>query len=669
MGDTLNGPPDPSSWQMPAGPVTGTPAAPQGQTDGFMGQSPGFWNNLANFGANLSVASSARGPRGELLYGGGLGGPLGAATLANQQFQQQNPFLRAELQRKQLENQGLGLQNQLTVASLPFQYAKTAAGLAALGGGSGSASGVAAGSINQQIAAAERSPSNSMNPLGYAGTYQQGAAELADAGVYKPAPRENLAKNEWKGQFSIAPFNNATIGQFLQNPSMQEAAFNAHIAHLNAMIPQLGLNQYEGQTIGGIPITRNVILGGMHLAGPTGMKNWLESGGKVSPPDQNGTDIPKYVRMMGATAQQGAPVEGASAQVGPDQGLLAQSAAMKTQADLDTLWNPEKAKAGYARAQTLFDAAYAPQKAAAIKSAELPFTANTLRGEGSVLAIGGKPVIQIPEKITGVDQHGRTTTRYVQPLEGQGGSQNLPAPFVSALAPGEHEAIEESSKDLYSEQEKKQYQSAQASLAGTANISADLADLNKRYNWANTGPGSESLLGAANWVNSAIARIGIAPAFDPSKIASDEDLRRQTKLAGDQLTNQFFGGAREAAATIMNSQSLTNYKANSPQGAFLGVANMREVGRMGIDRHNFMINWATDPKNEGDVRGAEEAFYKARPPETYALRARSMIEPIPTNLPGGLDRLLPGTWVMNPNGKKAMVGGNPDIVSQSPVGQ
>src|SRR5579859_2397352 len=171
----------------------------------FLGQSPNFWSNLANFGGNLSVAANARGPMGELKYGGGLGA-LGPAVLANQEWQQKQPFMRAELEKANLQNQGLGLQNQLTIASLPFQIAKTQAGMQALGGAQPQGmplpfggQATPAAPFATRVAAFESGGGDptkidptSMNSLGFAGKYQLGTGDLADAGIYKAAPGEDL---------------------------------------------------------------------------------------------------------------------------------------------------------------------------------------------------------------------------------------------------------------------------------------------------------------------------------------------------------------------------------------------------------------------------------------------------------------------------------------------
>lgn len=78
-------------------------AAPSDAAGGgtFLGQSPNFWQSIAQFGGNLAAAANARTPGGFLAYGSGFGGPLGAATGATLQQQQDLARTRA----------GIGLQN------------------------------------------------------------------------------------------------------------------------------------------------------------------------------------------------------------------------------------------------------------------------------------------------------------------------------------------------------------------------------------------------------------------------------------------------------------------------------------------------------------------------------------------------------------------------------
>lgn len=658
---------------------------------GFLGQSPDFMRNLANFGANLSVAANQRNANGFLTYGQGIGGPLGAATLANQQYQAQQPYAMGELARQHagLENDSASLQNQLLRASLPFQMAKTNAGMQALTGDGGAQPDVAASVPNiapfgHRLASVESSGNPALiNDQGYIGKYQFGAAALKDAGVYKPAPGEDVTKNQWKGTFVVPgqPWQPQTIGGFLGKPQMQDAAFAAHTQNLEKEIKSRGLDQYIGQTVGGVPITQESLIAGMHLAGPSGMAQFLSTNGKYSPQDANGTTIPKYASMVAGPQQ--------PAQAGPDPMALANQHYARAK---QLAWvNPEMAKVEQDQGDKWFDVAQAGPKAGAVAQAEVGPAAQKAKAAADAEAAASRTrlistrsgiydslknteVYRAPEFEHLVGPHGTEYPAFVQPNEDGGlniyggppGTKPGQVP-PTKMAPGPIEAMKEAAERFGGENEVKQFHAAQMALSGAKAMENDFNTLNSTPGYFNTGSGVETKVAAAKWVNSALGTMGINPGFDPNKIASFEDLQRQTKLAGDQLTNQFFGGGREAASTIMNSQKAVAGAGDTPKGALLGVATIREVARMGIDRRNFMTNWMLDPKNEGDMRSAEEQFYKQRTPESYALRARSIFDPVRINSPGALKNLLPGTKVIAPDGKTTgLVGGEPDIAVNSP---
>jgi hypothetical protein len=151
-------------------------------------------------------------------------------------------------------------------------------------------------------------PIETMNPGGYVGKYQFGAAAAKDAGFYQPAPGEDLSKNQWRGRFTNLEGVN-TLQDFRHSGEAQDLAWGHHERRLENEILRLGLDQFIGQTVGGVPITRESLIGMMHLGGPTGTMRFVRSGGKYDPADSNGTHISDYGKRF-ATA---APVELAGA--------------------------------------------------------------------------------------------------------------------------------------------------------------------------------------------------------------------------------------------------------------------------------------------------------------------------------------------------------------------
>lgn len=153
-----------------------------------------------------------------------------------------------------------------------------------------------------------------VNQLGYAGLYQFGAPLLTDLGLYKPGANEDLkswsktssnAPGKWSGTFSIPGFPDVkNVKDFLSNPDAQKAAFDTHTQNMDSAIDSSGMSRFEGQTVGGVPITRDGMRAMIHLGGAEGAQRTLESGGANNPRDANGTSLLDYARMGG---QAGAP--------------------------------------------------------------------------------------------------------------------------------------------------------------------------------------------------------------------------------------------------------------------------------------------------------------------------------------------------------------------------
>ena len=174
--------------------------------------------------------------------------------------------------------------------------------------------GVAAskeGFFKKLIASESGGKATVVNRLGYAGLYQFGVPRLVELGVYDPQG-ENLAgwarrgaRGKWTGEFNIPGFPDVRkLPDFLRNPAAQEAVFKLHLAKMDAEIKANGLDRFVGQTIAGVPITRDGLYAMIHLGGPAGTRRMLESGGKTNPADENGTSLLDYARM----AADGAPV-------------------------------------------------------------------------------------------------------------------------------------------------------------------------------------------------------------------------------------------------------------------------------------------------------------------------------------------------------------------------
>ena len=156
---------------------TTDPSAP-----GLLGQSPGFWRDLASFGGNLAAAANARTADGHLANGTSFAGALGPAINDTMQQGRQNALARSVLGYQQAQTQGQQMQNAGTALQLPLLAAQTQAKLGfwqnpqasldSMYGGGGAYSGGNTSPINQAIVGTEGSGPNQVSDKGAAGTYQ-----------------------------------------------------------------------------------------------------------------------------------------------------------------------------------------------------------------------------------------------------------------------------------------------------------------------------------------------------------------------------------------------------------------------------------------------------------------------------------------------------------------
>ena len=131
------------------------------------------------------------------------------------------------------------------------------------------------------------------NGLGYIGKYQFGEAALQDIGFYNgdSTPHTNDWIGTWTGKDGVS-----NLSQFLDNPSAQDAAAQMYANTLWNYIQNDGLDQYIGDTIGGIQITQSGLIAGAWLVGVGGLAKFLNSDGTKDPVDGNNTPVSQYLQ-------------------------------------------------------------------------------------------------------------------------------------------------------------------------------------------------------------------------------------------------------------------------------------------------------------------------------------------------------------------------------------
>lgn len=141
---------------------------------------------------------------------------------------------------------------------------------------------------------------NAENSLGYLGLYQTGEIALIDVDWYAETPPGETRRNDWVGSWlSRAQTNGANSkATYLGNVPAQNAAIRRYYDKVWIYVRHFGLDDYEGETINGILITRSGLLAGWHLLGG-GLIDYLESGGADASADAYGTHIEEYISTFG----------------------------------------------------------------------------------------------------------------------------------------------------------------------------------------------------------------------------------------------------------------------------------------------------------------------------------------------------------------------------------
>ena len=121
-----------------------------------------------------------------------------------------------------------------------------------------------------------------------------------------------------RAQFGVARLEDAkragvippdmTPQQFMNDPAAQVAAEQWHEQDIMSFAERSGITDRIGQTVAGVPVTREGIMNVAHLGGNAGMRRFFESDGAYNPADANGTRLSDYL-AMGAGQRGGSPVD------------------------------------------------------------------------------------------------------------------------------------------------------------------------------------------------------------------------------------------------------------------------------------------------------------------------------------------------------------------------
>lgn len=233
-------------------------------------------------------------------------------------------------------------------------------------------------------------------------------------------------------------------------------------------------------------------------------------------------------------------------------------------------------------------------------------------------------------------------------------------PFMTQAPPGQEEIVKQLANN-YGDEGKKAYQSAISGLGSMEFIDRDINQLGPT-GFQSMGEGADARNQLVKDMNSIAGAAGITAPFDPNKIASWEDFRKETTLLGMKGLASIFGGSREAASIITTSIHAVPNTENSFVGAKLLTNSFKEAFQREVDLRNFETNWVQS--HGGNLTGAQESFNQAFPTQAYSWRAISKIQPYAVKTPSDMQRFLPGTYIKMPDGTTRVVPGTPGVAFQ-----
>ena len=282
-------------------------------------------------------------------------------------------------------------------------------------------------------------------------------------------------------------------------------------------------------------------------------------------------------------------------------------------------------------------------KAGAEKAAQLPYTPwdvrpGGLHGVGNQVQVAAPVVRNVTNPITG-----QPSEQYVTPplpvIQGVGngatGAPNAtgtPASATPAATPPGAasppaggpvgEAWPTGLSPIVKEQigiEQKGFEKAKEDFASAQNVQQRLGmmdhaiDTLNQSGWSSTGSGANMRIGAAKNINSFFTSLGGKPLFDPNKVASWEDLNKETTRAGFELARSL--GSREAMMIVQSATAAVPNAQNTAMGAKLVSSSLNEAAQRQVDYYQYLNKWGQ--QNGGRLNGSDIAFNQQHPVQGY----------------------------------------------------
>lgn len=287
----------------------------------------------------------------------------------------------------------------------------------------------------------------------------------------------------------------------------------------------------------------------------------------------------------------------------------------------------------------------------AVKLTERLSTPLEMRPGQRIQTPGGATIGEQPEWVPTVDPNTGVPGKVLATSRGP-----MPGSFVpTGMAKGWEIATEQASK-RYDEMGKT-FEMGQGGLQSLAGMEDHLRSLSKNGGFLAPGAFIEARGNIARTMNTLFTQFGFKEMFNPDKVASWEDLMKETSRLGFQFVSSFLGQQREAAQTIERGVNSVPGAHLTPEGSITVLNGIREVMKRQLDEYAFKTQWLQDPSHKGSLIGSDIEFAKERSAEAYARRAISQVHPYEVKDQRELARYLPGTLVtpVDPATGKAMI--------------
>lgn len=667
-------------------------------TPGPLGVSLGTWRDIASFGGNLAQAANARTASGFLANGPGLAGPLGAAITGTLQQGQQEAAQRAALAGSAASTQSVNIDNLMKSFGITPAAARANIQTQALtkpgflsdfmGQLNGSPAAVGAPAVSSAL-----SPSASQSSGSIPQDQRMPLVTQAVQGTpVPPAILAGLHDYETGGKWDPSAVNPSTKAFGLQQslPStaadpgyntppispgatpLQQSAWSAtYLANrgiaagvkdwtdpaqvTQALIayhgPQKDANGIDGPTYAQKVLQRAAQYGG----GPAGPRAQVpgsfqvaQAGGGAIPtpgrsaqptqtpgsytPDQAGSMGQQYIQQADELDRRANAMAVGSSITGLPMG---DPAAIHTQAQQTRALGQQLLSAG-------------PEAAAKAGNSNTDIRPG---GMARVMGPNGMEWVKNPQLEKQQMPDGSTQYVHISPAlpgapDGTGPTvspvvNDRGLPVVEKLPPNLQDARNKAYTD-FAGKDSDSFLAAQNTQQWLEQMNHAADTMNAKGGFMGTGPTAPARLEFANTVNDILRTAGLPNAFDPSTVASWEELKKATQTAGFELASHYEGHARQAASTIVNATSAVPSQANSPVGFKVVSAGIQEAAQQAIDLHNELTNVY---HNNGDLTEGETGFYSRNPAQMYARRAISTVTPYAVTTDKQLGRYLPGTFV------------------------